>query len=146
MGILGSLFGGSKQSSEQGNKAYPYLQGALSGAIGTVNNSFNRLNDELSGGFEGYKDKAGFDSAMLDTMRGVTGASAARGVLNSGMTGRAYQREGTKLSSSFYNNYLDRLKDGGAMGLQAASILAGAGQYGKSSGKSNGGIIPGLFG
>jgi hypothetical protein len=141
MGILGALFGGSK--SKSGNQAYGDLKGSLTPAISGGMNSFNNLNSELAGGFEGFKKNAGFDFAMGEGLKGITGAGAARGTLNSGMTGKAYQRFGTGLASQFYDNYLNKLKDSAGIGLGAAGTLAGAGQT--SSGKSNGGILTSLF-
>jgi len=141
MGILGALFGGSK--SKSGNQAYGDLKGTLTPAISGGMNSFNNLNSELGGGFEGYKKNAGFDFAMGEGLKGITGGAAARGTLNSGMTGKAYQRFGTGLAGSFYDNYLNKLKDSAGIGLGAAGTLAGAGST--SKGSSNGGILTSLF-
>lgn len=146
MGILGSLFGGSKQSSESGNKAYDFLKGELGGAIGGGVNLINALRDELSGGFEGYKKKAGFDFQLGEGLRGISGSRAALGGLRSGDTGRAAINFGNNLQSGMYENYLNRLTGAGDQGLTAAGILSGAGQTSKSKGKDYGqGIVNSLF-
>jgi hypothetical protein len=145
MGLLSSLFGGSKSSSSSSNKAYDFLQNSLGGTVGSGTNFFNRLGDELSGGFDAFKKKAGFDFQLGQGLRGITGGAAAGGLLRSGGTGQAFVDYGNKLGSTMYGNYLDRLKDLSGTGLQAAGILAGAGQTSSSSDKTQNGILTSLF-
>jgi len=144
MGIMGTLFGGSKNSSTSSNKAYDYLKDSLGGAITSGGNFLGRLGDELSDGFEGFKRKAGFDFQLGQGMRGITGTGAASGLLRSGGTGRALVDYGNNLQSGMYGNYLDRLSGVSNQGLQAAGILAGAGQESTSKGKSGNGLVSGL--
>lgn len=150
MGLLQSLFGGSKskQKSESGNLAYPFLSGALQGPTTAGLSGINTLNQELSGGFEGYKKNAGFDFALGEGLRGVTGGAAAAGMLNSGPTKKALSRYVLGLTNQFYDNYLNRVGGLGQLGLGAAGVLAGAGGYskGEGSGKSSNGILATLFG
>lgn len=145
MGILGSLFGGSKQSSASTNKSYDFLQGALGDTVGKGVNFFDRLGDELAGGFDGFKKKAGFDFQLGEGLRGITGGRAAMGALRSGDTGKDYVRFGNNLQSGMYGNYLDRLGGMSDKAMQAAGILAGAGQESTSKGKSSNGILNTLF-
>lgn len=145
MGLLSALFGGSKSESTSNNKAFDTLSDALTPAITSGVGNMNALNEELSGGFEGYKKNAGFDTVLGEGLRGITGVNAAKGILNSGMTGKAYQRYGMGLTGSFYDNFLNKLKEASGLGLGAAQTLAGAGQEGTSTGNSQNGIIPGLF-
>lgn len=144
MGLLGTLFGGSKNSSTSSNKAYDYLKDQLGGAIGQGTNFLGRLGDELSGGFEGFKKKAGFDFQLGEGLRGISGTGAASGLLRSGGTGKAFTTFGNNLQSGMYGNYLDRLGGLSNQGLQAAGILAGAGQESTSKGKSGNGLVSGL--
>lgn len=145
MGILGTLFGGSKNSSTSSNKAYDYLRDQLGGAIGQGTNFLGRLGDELSDGFEGFKRKAGFDFQLGEGLRGITGTGAASGLLRSGGTGKAFAQFGNNLQSGMYGNYLDRLGGLSNQGLQAAGILAGAGQESTSTGKSKNSVLTSLF-
>ena len=144
MGLLGSLFGGSKSTSSSSNKAYEYLKEQLGGAIGTGGNFLNRLSDELAGGFDDFKRKAGFDFRLGQGLRGITGTGAASGLLRSGGTGRSLVDYGNNLQSTMYGNYLDRLSGMSNTGLQAAGILAGAGQESTGKSKSGDGIVKGL--
>lgn len=151
MGLLGALFGGSKQksSSESGNKAYDFLSGALQPAVGTGTGALNTLNQNLGSTFSDYMKNAGFNTALSQRLAGITGAGAARGLLNSGATGRAMALGEGDLRSQYYNNWLNNLGNVAQLGIGGAGgVLAGAGAYSKGtgSGKSNGGILSTLFG
>lgn len=146
MGLLQSLFGGSKQSSTSDNKSFDFLKGALQPAISGGTNMLNRLNDELSGGFDGFKKNIGFDFMLGEGLKGITGGRAASGLLRSGGTGGKYLELANNLGTQAYSNYLDRLGTAGQLGLGAAGTLAGAGQTSTSKGKSNNGILSTLFG
>lgn len=145
MGLFSTLFGGSKSSSTSSNRAYDQLSGALMPQVQQSGNFFNRLGDELSGGFEEFKKNSGFDFLMGEGLKGITGAGAARGLLRSGATTKDYGRFATGLGSQMYGNYLDRLGGMSDRGLQAAGVLAGAGQQSESKGKDKGGGIASLF-
>ena len=145
MGILGTLFGGSKNSSTSDNKSYDFLKDSLGGVVGGGVNFINMLKDELSGGFEGYKKKSGFNAELGEGLRGITGGRAAMGALRSGDTGKAYLRYGDDLASRRYENYLNQMKGGGDQSLNAAGILANAGQTSTSKGKSSNGVLTSLF-
>lgn len=150
MGLLGSLFGGSKSknSSSTSNKAFEYLQGALSPGVAVGANAMGSLGDVVSGGFDQYKANAGFDNELGEGLQGITGAGAAGGLLRSGSTAKALTRYQSDLGSKFYTNWLDRLSGIAGQGTQNAGVIAGAGQVGTSTGKgsSNGGILSTLFG
>ena len=146
MGLLQSLFGGSKQSSTSDNKALPFLQGALQPAITGGTNMLNSLNSELSGGFDKFKKNSGFDFMLGEGLKGITGSRAAQGMLRSGGTGSRYLQLANDLGTQSYTNYLDRLGTAGQLGLGAAGTLAGAGQTSTSKGKSSNGILATLFG
>lgn len=145
MGLLGALFGGSKSKSTSSNQAYPFLKDAFAPAISAGAGGINALNEELSGGFDAFKDKAGFDFLLGEGLSGITGAGAAKGLLRSGATGKAFQRFGNDLKSTMYGNYLDRLGGLGQLGLGAGGVVAGAGGESTSSGKQQNGILTSLF-
>lgn len=145
MGILGTLFGESKSKSNSDNQSYGFLQNALGGAVTSGTNFFNKLGDELSGGWDDFKKKSGFDFALGEGLRGITGGAAASGTLRSGGTGKAYGNYSSGLAKQSYGNYLDRLGGMSDKSLQAAGILAGAGQRSSSTAKDNGkGLVGGL--
>lgn len=144
MGILGALFGGSKNKSTSENKAFGQLQGALTPAVTTGVNALNEAGAGL-GTFDDYKRNAGFDYALGEGLSDITGARAAMGALRSGSTGEAYQDRAMNIGSQFYDNWLNKKLGISQLGLGAAGTLAGAGQTSTSKGSSNGGIIPGLF-
>lgn len=150
MGILGALFGGSKSksTSESGNTAFPFLQQALQPAVTNGVNSLNRFSEAIGPDFDTYLKNAGFDTALGTRLRGITGAGAARGLLNSGATGRAMAMGEGDLRANFYNNWLGKMGEASQLGLGAGNLLAGAGAWSKgtSSGKSQNGILSTLFG
>jgi len=144
MGLMSTLFGGSKNSSTSDNKAWDYLSGVLKPGIEGGLNAFDRLGEELAGGFGGYKDKAGFNFQLGEGLKGISGGAAALGGLRSGDTGRAAISYGNNLQSGMYDNYLDRLGSLGGMAGNLAGILTGAGSTSTSKGKSGNGLVSGL--
>lgn len=145
-GIGRALFGGSKNKSESGNRAYEQISGALTPVLNTGTNMFNRLSDILSGGFDDYKKNAGFDFLLNKGTRDISGSAASRGLLNSGSTAKALANYESNLGNTMYINYLDRLSDAAKTGLNASSAIIGAGQYGKGTGTSQTGALTALFG
>lgn len=149
MDILGALFGGSKSkgSSKSTNRAFGQLQGQLSPAIEAGTGAVGQLGNALSGGFDQYLEDGGFDFALGEGMRGITGAGAAKGLLRSGSTSRALAGFADGLARQRYDNYLNQLGQLGQLGLGGAGVLAGAGQESTSTsrGKSQNGILTSLF-
>jgi hypothetical protein len=141
MGLLGSLFGGSK--SKSANQAYGVTKDTWGGAAQTGANALNSLSEQL-GSFGDFKKNMGFNTALDEGLRGTTGGAAAQGMLRSGPLAKSLVKTKTNLEGQFYNNWLDRIGQLGQLGLGAGQLISGAG--GTSTGKSNGGIIPGLFG
>lgn len=150
MGILGALFGGSKSksSSTSGNNAYDFLSKALQPSVGVGTNALNTMGSAVGGSFNDYLDNAGFGTALSQRLKGITGAGAARGLLNSGATGRAAALGEGDLRSQYFGNWLNSLGQVSQLGNQAGGLLASAGAYskGNSKGSSQGGILSTLFG
>lgn len=167
--ILGSayqsVFGGERskskstweQSSESGNRAYPYIQDTFSG----VASNTGRANDYVSrllglGGdasvqkaaFDQYREGAGYNFLRDEGMSAVTGSQAAKGLLKSGSTLTRLQDRGTQLADTFLNNYLDRLNGLSTQGIQAGALISDAGKYSTSTGSgvsnSSGSEKPGI--
>lgn len=144
MGLLGSLFGGSKSKSTSDNQAYGTLNSAFAPNLAVSNNAFNNLAGSI-GDFNTFKKNSGYDFALNTGTRNISGSAAARGLLNSGSTAKALAKYETDLGSQAYGNWLDRLGQVVGLGNQQAGLLAGAGQRSSSSGSSNGGILSSLF-
>lgn len=141
MGILGALFGsGPKPAS---NKAYGQISGAFSPLLPYAGQAGSAISSFLGGdqtGFNNYKDATGFNFALGQGLKGVTGAEAAKGLLRSGSAGQAFQNYGQNLEQQSAGSYLQQLLGLGNMGLQAGQLISGAGEVGGTSGS------PGLLG
>jgi hypothetical protein len=132
MSFFTKLFGGSR-SKNTNNK---YLRGQLDSTIGSIGGTSNLLGSLLgigdptagAAGFGNYRKNAGFDFQMLEGLKGITGSAAARGILNSGMTGKAYTKYGNELQKTFYDDYIKQLLGFGGMGIGAAGVLADTGK------------------
>lgn len=142
-------FNKSSQSStsNSSNQAYPFLQDALGGQVGNVGAASSALSGLLGGdasGLQGYQQATGFNPQLNYGMRGVTGAGAAAGLLNSGSTQKSLMNYGNLLSNQSSQNYIQNLLGLGNLGVSSAGVLAGAGQVSNSSsqGKSKGLTLP----
>lgn len=140
---MGALFGGSKQKSTSSNRAFDSLNASMSPIISQTGQSINAVNALLGGdasGFNKFKQATGYDWQAEQGSRGITGNAAARGLLRSGSTGKALTDYGVNLQNKFSNDYLEKLLGIGGMGLNAAGILANAGQTSSSTSKSKPGL------
>lgn len=162
-GIVRSLFGGSKSqnqsqstsSASSSNRAWDLVSSGLGPVMQGGANVFNNLTNELGGGFNDYKDKAGFNFQLNRGQNDIIGKGAARGLLNSGSTAKALAKYETDLGSTMYNNWLDRLLGVSQVGINAANPIVGAGNIynatsqstASGSGTDSGrGILGSLFG
>jgi hypothetical protein len=66
----------------------------------------------------------------------ISGPAAAGGTLQSGATGKALEKFGTNLGSTYLNDYMNHLLDYAKLGLGSATALSGAGGVSSSSGGS----------
>lgn len=155
---MSSIFGGSKQSSQQSstNQAYPYLQNALSGTVSQGTSAGSQLGDLLglngSGpqnqGFTNFRNSTGYQFGKDQGISSITGNAATQGLLNSGGTLKALDTYGQNYANTQYSNYTSQLQNLLNSGLQGAGILGGAGQtsQGSSKGNSNNGGLGGAIG
>ena len=152
-GITKALFGGSSQKST--NQAYPMLSNSLGSLITGAPTAFSAIGNflGLNGAGGNAAAKSGLNNFLSSTggqfmldqgSKAITGNNAARGLLNSGATGKALTKYGQNLAATQSQNYLNQLANMTGLGLQAANTVSGAGN--KNKGSSQGGIIPGLFG
>lgn len=147
---MGSLFGGSKQSSTSSNVNNSALTSALMPTVGGVGDSFNAIKALLSGdtsGFNNFKNAAGYNFAAKQGTQGVLGSGAARGLMRSGATGKGLVSFGQGLANQYLDSYLSKLIGMGQLGLGAAGVLADSGKVStqKSNSKNGlGGLVGGL--
>jgi hypothetical protein len=149
MSILSALFGGSKNSSNSTSKnlAYGDIKGATAAPMQAGFGGITRLGNALSGGFDDYLDQSGFDFALGEGFKGITGAGAAKGLLRSGGTSKALATYADGMKRRAYDNYLNMEANLGQLGIGAGSLLSNAGQVSESTskGSQNNGILTSLF-
>lgn len=163
-GIVRSLFGGSKNksqsssTSESSNQAYPYLVNALGGTVSNgvagsdslanflgLHGSSGTANANV--GLQNYMNSTGFQNLLKTTTDAIGGSAAAKGLFQSGATGKAITANAQNLAQQSAQNYLGNLQALSQLGLSGAGIIAGAGQksssqsQGSGSGNSNNGIF-----
>lgn len=148
---MSSIFGGSSNSSQSSstNQAYPYLQGALSGTVGTGTAAGSQIANMLglnganaqNQGFTNWRNSTGYQFGLNQGMQSINGNAATQGLLNSGSTLKALDTYGQNYANTQYGNYTGQLQNLLNSGLQGAGVLAGAGQTSQSSssGSSNNG-------
>lgn len=145
--VFSSIFGGSEQKSQsnQYNRSYEDISNAFGGLTGAASGAGQSIAALLGGdatGFNKYKQATGFDATAEAGSRGITGNAAASGLLRSGSTGKGLQAYGNMLQNQASSSYLDKLLGLGGMGLQAGSLISGAGNVGQSN--SSGYEKPGI--
>lgn len=137
----------SSSSSLSENVNNGMLSSAYGGQIGSGTTANNFLSSLLTGGgdttaaksgYNNYLQMAGYQPAMTQLSRNITGQGAAAGMLNSGSTAKAFQDRGATLNNQFFNNYLQQLNGLSQSGLAAGNLLAGTGQRSTSTSTSTG--------
>lgn len=145
LGRVGSaLFGGSNKALENQAMAYrramegmqpsftqaterfsPYAQqGAAANPL--ISSLLGMSQGDTSGG-EGlarFRESLGYQDALNQALGGVGANAAARGLLGSSGTGRAFQSNAARLAQGTFGNYLDSLLGQQALGANAAGNMA----------------------
>lgn len=136
MSLFTKIFGGSRSSNQNNSFLKSNLGSTVSGLGGTSSLLASLLGqgDPSAGqaAFGDYKKNSGFNFLLGEGLKGITGASAAKGILNSGSAGKAFMRFGDELSNTHYNDYIKNLLGLGNLGLGAAGVLQGSGQKSSS--------------
>jgi hypothetical protein len=170
-GIIGSVFGGAGsylggQSAKSNDlTGYNYLTGQRPqlgrGVIDYVNtgNKANNQSADLLGlngpeasaasspAFQNYLGSNGYQFQLDQGTKAITGSAAARGILNSGSTGKALMKFGQNLAATNFDNYLNQTNASANRGLTAAGQIGTAGtEGGKAAGEAMSNGIGGLFG
>jgi len=150
---MSSLFGGSKSkstsSSESYNKAYDSINTALSPALGYVTSGGNALKALLGGdtsGLDTYKNSMGYDWTLKNGTNDLMAKQAAVGGLDSGATLKGLASYQTGLNNQYSTNYIQQLLGLAGLGTDAASSIAGAGNYNKSTGTATSKTSPNIVG
>lgn len=143
IGGIGSLVGGNS-AAKQALTGYNYLtKGKGADATSSfVNNgaSANNASAELLGlkpitgdtqnGFKNYLNSTGYNFQRQQGSDAITGSAAARGLLNSGSTGKALTTFGQNLAAGSFNNYLGHLNTMGGAGQTSLGQVSQAGTQG----------------
>lgn len=148
---MAKIFGGSasksQQSSQQtaknesGNLAYPFINQSFgvpgAGAYGA---GVDALQNELAGGYEGYKKNTNFDFWEKLGLRQIGAGGAGRGMFNSGATMKGLMDYEQNIGSASYNDYLSQQGALAGLGYQGGALTTQAGQWskGESQGTSQG--------
>lgn len=146
MGLFTKLFGGNRSESESKswNQAYPQISGQFGSWLPQAGDSYGAAGDFLKGGFGEYADKTGYDFVMDRALDDVGTSHWAAGLGKSGAIGKAMQDRAAGVADSYRRNYLTDLMNHAGMGINAGSLIAGAGS--RSEGSSEGSSDNGGFG
>lgn len=152
-GAINSIFGGSDQSQQSGNSAYPWAQSTFgAGAGGAYNGGLS--------GLEGLLGMPGGDPAALQKFWNSTGGNFllnqgtndinanmyARGLGKSGADMKGLEAYRSGLASTKLNDMMQNYMGLAKLGLGGGSLVSDAGQYSKSSGGSSSGGLGSFLG
>lgn len=144
LGRVGSaLFGGSNKALE--NQAMAYRR-AMEGMQPSFAQAQERINPYAqqgaaanpliasllgmssdTGGGEGlarFREGLGYQDTLNQALGGISANAAARGLLGSSGTGRAFQSNAARLAQGTFGNYLDSLLGQQQMGMNAAGAMS----------------------
>jgi hypothetical protein len=144
LGRVGSaLFGGQNKALENQAKAYktayegsvpfydqargrfnPYAEQGL--AANPLISSLLGMSEGDSSGGEGlarFRESTGYQDTLNQSLRGVGANAAARGLMGSSGSGRAFQETAGRLAQSSFGDYFDRLLGQQQVGYNAAGAL-----------------------
>lgn len=136
--------GGSNSSSSSGNRAYDFLQSTYGGqaqggvqAQNALGNILGLNGDAAQGnGFQNYLNSSGYKFQLGQGQNAITSSNAAGGLLNSGSALKGLAKYGQGLASNYLQQYMAQLSGLSNSGLQAGSLIGGAGATSKSHASS----------
>lgn len=105
--------------AEQGAGATNYLSALLTGEGDT---------EAANAGLDAYRQQSGYEDSLRRMSQSVVGGGAASGLLRSGSTAQALNRQGAEINRQNYDNYLSQLAGLSGIGNQAGGLLVNAGQ------------------
>ncbi len=86
---------------------------------------------------EAFSNSTGMEFMRNQGIKALEGSQAGKGMLQSGATGTKLVDFGTKLGSTYLNQYIDKLFDYSKLGLGGANAMSAAGNVSNSSGTGN---------
>jgi hypothetical protein len=95
----------------------------MAALMGAVNNPV--MSKGSGNAFDNWLNSTGYKFRLQSGSDAITNNMAARGLLNSGATGKALMDFGQNLGSSEFGNYFNQLGSLSGQGLQGAGVLAG---------------------
>lgn len=138
-GLITSTYGGQMGQGTGATNFLSQLLGVspsgVAGAANSIGQGANAVAD-AGGAQEGYRNylqMAGYQPALTQLSRGITGQGAASGLLRSGSTANALETRGADLNNQYFNNYLQQLSGLSGLGLQAGGLVANTGQKSNST-------------
>ncbi len=140
IGGIGALSGGSKAKSAD-LTGFNYLTGksgvtsdVTAGSAATSNIGqllgTQPMQQGTQSGLNNYLNSTGYNFQLQQGSQAITGSAAARGVLNSGATGKALTKFGQSIGGEYFNNYLNQLGGQAQRGLTASGQIGAAGTQG----------------
>lgn len=157
IGGIGSLVGGNA-AAKQALAGFNYLRGkqGVQPYVDTGKGANSNVDALLNGGpnspaakaaYANYLNSTGYNFQLKQGTNAITGSAAARGILNSGSTGKALTKYGQDLASTTFNNYLSQEGTLADRGLVAAKAIGEAGtQGGATAAQATAGGIAGATG
>jgi hypothetical protein len=138
--LINSTYGGQMGQGTGATNFLAQLLGVAPSGVARAANTIGTAANSIAegggaqAGYRNYLQQAGFQPAMTQLSKGITGQGAASGLLRSGSTAKRLQSSGAELNQSFFNNYLQQLGQLSGLGLQAGGLVANAGQRSSSTG------------
>lgn len=156
--IFQGIFGGSKKQEQSqqssNNQAYPYLQQAYSGQVGTGTQANSLLGSLLgvpgsdpsagASGLNNYANSAGGQFTLSQGSKAITGNNAARGLLQSGATGQALENFGQQNAQQYVQPYIQNLLGLSGAGTAAGGLIGSAGQQSQGTSSGSASEKPGI--
>lgn len=149
--LVKGLFGGSssKTSSNSSNQSYNFLQNALGPSVTGSSSAMGAIGDFLGlngadgtansgAALQNYHNSTGFNDLLNQSTNAITNSAAAKGLFQSGATGKAINQNAQQLAGQSTQNYLGNLQALSQLGLGAAGTIAGAGAQSSSTGNASG--------
>lgn len=141
-GLITSTYGGAMNQGTGATNFLAQLLGVSPSGVASTADRIGQGANQIAtaggaqAGYDSYLKNAGYENALRNLSRGVTGQGAASGLLRSGSTANALLTKGTELNANMFNNYLGQLANLGNMGLNAGQLVANVGQKSTSTGGS----------
>lgn len=157
-GIIDTIFGGSKskQTSDSGNTAYPWIQSnfgptsasAYNGGLGSVMNLLNGNSDQSQQQLQNFWNSTGGNFLLNQGIQGVNNNMYARGLGMSGADMKGLEEFRSGLASTKLQDLINDELGAAKVSLGGGDLVANAGQFshGQSSGSSSSGGLGSFLG